>query len=225
MWRPWRRSFLIDRPLLCVVADGMGGHGHGEVASATAVNYLAAAANRMATPTDVTLALIDADREIYREIERDPTFAGMGTTIVGLLLHPERQLWFNVGDSRLYHHRDGFLRQVSVDDVRSGGEGPGRESHRSHSLLQSLGGRKGPTRLNPHVGVDQPPLVPSRWLLCSDGLTDMLGLPQMEAALRKDDLGAWVDLFGSAMEAGAADNLSIMLVSIQQDTGRDIHGP
>ena len=55
----------------------------------------------------------------------------------------------------------------------------------------------------------------SRWLLCSDGVTDMLSLTDMEAAMGRDDLATWGDLFGGVMEAGARDNFSIIVVTLE----------
>lgn len=214
LWRPRRISLILDRPLLCVIADGMGGHPAGEVASEIAVRSLADSSERMTDEENVVLALERANGTLFRRMAEDPLTRDMGTTVVGLLLRPDRLLWFNVGDSRLYQHRGGFLRQVSSDDVaRPAGE----SDFASGDLLQVLGGPGHRHPLAPHVGSDGPPLAASRWLLCSDGLWGMLRRSELEAAMRGDDLQAWLDLFAGAMEAGAHDNVSIVLVTIEPD--------
>ncbi len=124
--------------------------------------------------------------------------------MVGLLLAP-RFLWFNVGDSRLYRYHRGRLAQLSVDDTP-----PGR---RSGVITQSLGGGEPPPKIAPHVGQERL-LDPSRFLLCSDGLTDMLDDKDIEDCLALADPEAVVNLFERAMRAGGVDNISIVLVSV-----------
>jgi PPM family protein phosphatase len=130
---------------------------------------------------------------------------GMGTTIVGLLLTVDRALWFNVGDSRLYRHRDNRLTKLSVDDVREG--------LAVGTITQALGGSPEPTRLVPHLGAEEL-TVPSRWLLCSDGLTQMVSDDDIEDAMKVGDEDAVRALFAKAMQAGGADNISIIVVSV-----------
>ncbi|MES2443891.1 MAG: protein phosphatase 2C domain-containing protein [Pseudomonadota bacterium] len=221
MWRPVQRRMRLDRPLLCVVADGIGGRAGGAVASDVAVRALLDRVDKIVRPEDVIFVLRETDHAICEHMRGDPALEGMGTTVAGLLIREDRQIWFNVGDSRIYQYRDPFLRQVSVDHVLHAD----RPGARSHVIVQSLGGATSPSRLDPHVEAGEPALVPSRWLICSDGLSDMLSREDMEKAMQGDDLGAWLNLFAGAMEAGAMDNISIMLVSIEPDEeGRGDHG-
>lgn len=220
LWRPWRLRTAVVRPLLCVIADGMGGHAAGEIASATAVRHLAGASARLTTVHDVARAIDEADEAVHARAEADPALADMGTTVVGLVLTPARLIWFNVGDSRLYQYREGYLRQVSIDDVPGGGSQAGSGPRESHLLSASLGGSRR-VRIDPHIGVEEPPHAASRWLMCSDGLTDMLSRSELEAAMAHDDLEAWLELFAGAMEAGAEDNLSILLVTVEANAPED----
>jgi len=220
LWRPWRTQTVVVRPLLCVIADGMGGHAAGEVASTTAVRHLMGAEPRMTTAGDVARAINEADAAIHAQADADPALAGMGTTVVGLLLTPARLIWFNVGDSRLYQFREGYLRQVSVDDVPASGSQTDSGPRESHLLSASLGGSRR-MRPDPHIGTEEPPLPASRWLMCSDGLTDMLSRRELEAAMARDDLEAWLALFAGAMEAGAEDNLSILLITVETTAAED----
>jgi PPM family protein phosphatase len=134
-----------------------------------------------------------------------PSLLGMGTTIAGLLLRGGEAVWFNIGDSRVYAVREGRLVQLSVDDVPPG--------PRTGIITQTLGGAPFFMPVDPHMG--QTALsVPSRWLLCSDGLTDMLPDSEIEQILAQTDEHALRALFTRAMAAGGADNISIVLVSV-----------
>jgi serine/threonine protein phosphatase PrpC len=135
----------------------------------------------------------------------------MGTTAVGLLLTPNQAIWFNLGDSRVYRHHGGRLEQLSVDDVPPG--------PRSGMLTQCLGGAPTFTRIMPHICAE-PLTIPSRWLVCSDGLTDMLPVDVIEPTMEADDEEAVRDLFTLAMEAGGDDNISIIVVSVAPATAQ-----
>jgi PPM family protein phosphatase len=143
--------------------------------------------------------------ELYQTMAAAPSFLGMGTTVAGLLVGASHATWFNVGDSRIYRLRDGRLEQLSIDDVPPG--------VRSGTITQSLGGGYSHVPIAPHVGIEDLAL-PSRWLLCSDGLSDMLGSAEIERAMAASDEDALRALFTQAMEAGGADNISIIVVSV-----------
>ena len=123
-----------------------------------------------------------------------------------LLLTPNREVWFNVGDSRLYRDRGGAFDQLSIDDVPPG--------PRSGLITQTLGGAPFFVPIAPHSG-GQELTLPSRFLLCSDGLTDMLEELQIETAMANPDEDAVHAMFAAAMQAGGADNISIMVVSVR----------
>lgn len=202
---PEQTRHELIAPLVCAVADGMGGHNAGEVASRYAARRLAAEPEALidVRAAAETLKIIDA--ELYRAMAADEDLLGMGTTVVGLVLAP-RLVWFNVGDSRLYRHHGGRLTQMSSDDSPPGA--------RSGLLTQSLGGSLLPTALSPHVG-DEDLRAGSRYLLCSDGLTDMLDAGDMEDCMKQADADAAVQLFDRAMRAGGMDNISIVIVSVE----------
>ena len=195
----------LDEPLMCAIADGLGGHNAGNVASRYTVKRLAVQTyGGGAASVSAALAAINA--ELYQTMTADRSLLGMGTTVVGLLLSADKVVWFNVGDSRLYRDRDGALHQISVDDVPAG--------RRTGMLTQSLGGSFVPTPVAPHIGTDAL-TVPSRWLLCSDGLTDMLDVDAIARCMAADDEEAARSLFEKAMAAGGHDNFSIIIVSVQ----------
>lgn len=218
---PRRSRHELTAPFLVAVADGMGGHAAGEVASRYAIKRLAA--ESLAGERDVAATLIAINAELYQTMAAEPEFRGMGTTAVGLLLTPNEAIWFNLGDSRIYRlvggqvehgvlgeerferHVGGSLEQLSVDDAPPG--------ERSGIITQCLGGAPAFTRISPHIGV-QALTVPSRWLVCSDGLTDMLPDDVIEAMMETGDEEAVRRLFTLAMEAGGDDNISIIVVSV-----------
>jgi serine/threonine protein phosphatase PrpC len=196
----------LSTPLLCVVADGMGGHRAGEVASRYVTRRLAGEPDELADARAAADTLKTIDAELYRAMAGDEDLLGMGTTVVGLLLAPVL-VWFNVGDSRLYRYDRGRLAQISVDDTPAG--------PRSGLLTQSLGGALPPPGIAPHVG-EQRLDVPARFLLCSDGLTDMLDDADIAQCLADADAEAVARLFNRAMLAGGADNISIVLASVEE---------
>ncbi len=200
-----RSRHELTEPVLCAVADGMGGHAAGEIASRYAIKRLAAEpfAGSEASAVAGVLAAINA--ELYQTMAADRSFRGMGTTVAGLLLSAARVLWFNVGDSRVYRYRDGSLQQLSTDHVPPGA--------RSSVITQSLGGALAFTAIEPDIGADDL-AVPSRWLVCSDGVTDMFGDADITRCLEDHDEEAARKLFEAAMVAGGLDNISLILASV-----------
>jgi serine/threonine protein phosphatase PrpC len=152
-------------------------------------------------------ALQDINVALYRAMAADRSLLGMGTTVVGVALSP-RLVRFNVGDSRLYRvGRGGGLTQLSIDDTPPG--------PRDGTITQTLGGLWPPGELiAPHVG-DDALAVPARYLLCSDGLTDMLDDADIAPCLALPDADAVMQLFERAMRAGGVDNIAIVLVSAE----------
>lgn len=195
----------LASPLLCAVADGMGGHRAGDVASRHATFRLAQAGAALVTAQRVRETLARIDGELQEASAKDASLAGMGTTVAGIVLG-RPLLRFNVGDSRLYRC-DGGLMQVSIDDTPPG--------PRRGLLTQSLGGG-GPGRpLRPHVA-EEALAVPARFLLCSDGLTDMIGEADIADCLTLPDEEAVLQLFDRAMAAGGTDNVSIVVVRLEE---------
>jgi PPM family protein phosphatase len=196
---------------LFVVADGMGGHVHGELASRTAIEALSARTSRLGDETGCRNTLIDVNAEIFQVMERRADAAGMGTTVVGVVITADNVMHFNVGDSRAYRHGAGGLVQLSHDDALGAGAGRRRTSH---VLTQCLGGAARPRAIKPHVGTQPALAAHEALLLCSDGLTDMVDdddIAQVLDAL-PDPGPAAAALFARAMTAGGDDNVSIVIV-------------
>jgi protein phosphatase len=198
-----------------MVADGMGGHVAGEVASRLAVN--AAASATTLEPADRVAA---ANRAIREEVARQPDLEGMGTTMTLVELTSEGVARFgHVGDSRAYLFRNGNLEQLTADhtvaaEMVSLGQITLEEAQdhpRSHMILRCLG-------LTRFVNVDEIEVElesGDRILLCSDGLNSMVSHETIAKTLTEGtaDEAAW-KLVDVANKAGGHDNISIILIDV-----------
>jgi protein phosphatase len=197
---------------LLMVADGMGGHAQGAVASRAVLDYLVAASVRISNPEACAEAIRDANQHLYTLMEQQETTLGMGTTLVGAFLTPIALLTFNVGDSRCYLFSAGRLIQLSHDDVAD--EGINHSGHRrSHAITQALGGSSFSIAVEPHINVDAPLAAGETLLLCSDGVSDMIPNQTLSYTLRtaKDPLQIVRRLAAKAFSAGARDNMSLIV--------------
>lgn len=213
--RPKAFSFGLTDPVVAAVADGMGGHAAGEVASYTAARHVVEHAPAVATARQAERLLRDANDAIYNAMAAGEGAPGMGTTLVGLVARLDGVIVFNVGDSRAYRHdAESGLVQLSTDDT----PGPKLEDGRTAAMTtpmvtQSLGGQTAFEAVTPHAEAE--PLAAGRsYLLCSDGLTDLLDPDGIAARLDSGDPASAVEgLFQDAMAAGGKDNISIVLAS------------
>lgn len=197
--------------VLVIVADGMGGHVAGEVASRIAIN---AAASSELSPADRVAA---GNRAIREEVAREPGLEGMGTTMTLLEISDSVATIGHVGDSRAYLLRDGEFSQLTEDHTVAAeyvarGQLSSAEaaSHpQRHMLTRTLG-------LTRFVNVDEFKfdIVPGdRILVCSDGLTEMVPDSNIAEALAagtpEETVWALVEL---ANNAGGVDNISVVVV-------------
>ena len=153
---PQTLVFPLGTPLVVAVADGLGGHPGGEVASALVVRRLALAGASLGSEDSVRETLRDCNRTVYAAAAGSPGLTAMGTTVAGIVLTAERVLAFNVGDSRVYAASGGGLRQLSTDDRPSGQGLP------ASIVTQTLGGHDEPTDIDPHLATS--PLSPGHEL-------------------------------------------------------------
>ena len=204
----WRGS-IADQPLWAAVADGMGGHRRGEVASSLVIDCVAETIHHVRDETGIRGLIAHANRAVFRAMAAPGGSPAMGSTLVGMVA-TERQGWiFNVGDSRAYVGVSGQLRQVSVDHTPR----PSLGGIRSHALTQSLGGTLTPLPLVAHV-VSFDPRSIETVLLCSDGLTDMVDDDEIEALLRRRPEDPAQALLEAALDAGGADNVTVVVVEL-----------
>ncbi|MFJ8626183.1 PP2C family protein-serine/threonine phosphatase [Kitasatospora sp. NPDC093550] len=213
---PQTLLFPLGPPCVVAVADGLGGHPGGEVASAVVARRLAADGDALDGEEAVREELEECNRAVYAAAAGDPELAAMGTTVAGLVLLPERALVFNIGDSRVYRITGDGLSRVSVDD--SPPLPPGQRT--TSVVTQTLGGSLGLTFVEPHVRV-APLTTGDRYLVCSDGLTDPVPEEELaellargyEGAERSDGKAAF-ELWKAAIEAGGPDNITLALVRV-----------
>ncbi len=221
---------------LVVLADGMGGYNAGEVASSMATSFIKSELGRWlseaaasATDTDVRRAMeicVDnANRAIFNAANSNPRYSGMGTTLVVGVFRETRLLLGHVGDSRCYRMRAGRLTQITHD----------------HSLLQEqidaglITAEQAAFSANKNlvtraVGVEDTVLLETHqhdvlpgdvYVLCSDGLTDMLDDETIAQLLQRCELlpEAATALIDAANDAGGKDNISVVLARVRGSSG------
>lgn len=203
---------------LWLVADGMGGHAHGEVASAIARDTVPARITAGATLRD---AIRDADRSILGASSRDDGLLPMGTTVAALQLHAGNFNVAWVGDSRVYTLQAGEFRQLSrdhsyVQELVNKGEISAVEARhhpRRNVVTQALGITPADELLVPEICGEVTP--GTQFLLCSDGLTENVDDAAIAAIVARRDLTAQecVDqLIVAALEGGGSDNVTVLLI-------------
>jgi len=205
---PQTLIFPLGTPLVVAVADGLGGHLGGEVASALVVRRLAQAGPLLDSEDRLREALTACNREVHAAAERDPALTAMGTTVAGVVVTAEHVLAFNVGDSRVYTAGPGGVRQLSTDDRLADDDLP------AGIVTQALGGSDELAAVDPHV-ITSAPSEDTSYLICSDGLTDPLPAGVLGEVLAKHQDGRAVfELWKAAVEAGGPDNITIALVRL-----------
>jgi PPM family protein phosphatase len=212
-------SYIVDdRLALFAVADGMGGHRGGEVASATAVEALRAA---VASGRPIDAAVKAANTAVLERASHDPDLAGMGTTMTAVIAFAGTSLLIaHVGDSRAYLLRDGHLERRTEDHslveelVREGRLTPEQaESHPQRAIVtRALG-------VDEDVDVDVYTIdarAGDRIIVCSDGLTTMLREREVERLARSEDdpQRCAEKLVDAAVEAGGEDNVTVIVLDI-----------
>jgi PPM family protein phosphatase len=213
MDQPMTLQRIIDRPIVCLVADGLGGHAGGDVASRFIAGCLAERAAEAVDAAALENLLCAVDRALFAMMRERPALHGMGTTVAGLHVAPAGLAVFNVGDSRVYRIERTGLTQLSTDDTPGPKLADGRTAAYTTALLtQSLGGWHDPDGIAPHV-LSEP--AAGRWLICSDGLTDLLAPDTIATHIEDDDAASVTALFAAAMAAGGDDNISIVLARLR----------
>lgn len=215
----------VCEPPLFAIADGMGGAQAGELASRLAAAAIGRSGASDLTGRDRVITLVeDANRSVYERATEDEAATGMGTTMTIALVEDD-VVWFgHVGDSRAYLVRDGRLEQVTEDHslvaelVRSGrltAEEADTHPHRS-VITRAVG-------TEPDVEIDTIAVRPRAedvFLLCSDGLTDMVDdatILNLVETDRHDLPRAAKALVGAANEAGGEDNITVLLFRLADD--------
>ncbi|MET4783622.1 PP2C family serine/threonine-protein phosphatase [Glaciihabitans sp. UYNi722] len=212
---------------LFVVADGMGGHAGGDVASAIALKRVIEADRSFASAEDAEFALqsslIAANAMLAETVFEHPELTGMGTTVSAILRSGDKIAIAHIGDSRIYVLRDGVLKQITADHtfvqrlVDSGRITPEEAAvHPRRSVLMRV---LGDVDASPEIDTTIVDLVPGdRWLLCSDGLSSYVSDDKIEAALKTVPIArdAADRLVKESLDQGAPDNVTVVIVDVDE---------
>jgi protein phosphatase len=224
-------------PHLLVVADGMGGHAGGDVASSVAIAALAPLDGESHGPDDaldeLERALEEAREEIISRSEANPELAGMGTTVTAILRAGNKLAMVHLGDSRGYLLRDGVLTQVTSDHtfvqhlVNTGKITPEEaEHHPQRSVVMRVLGDFD-VDIAPDLSVREA-RAGDRWLLCSDGLSGFVSGETIARTLFElTDVDTCAErLVQLALRAGGGDNVTVVVADVLElDQVRDGAGP
>lgn len=210
-------------PSLLIVADGMGGHAAGDLASRVCVETMVSSIESSGQTETIPIlaeAVQKANRAVLKKAAEKPVYAGMGTTIVAAVIDGNTLYVANVGDSRLYLIDDDRIDQITLDHslvaemVRSGRISP--EQMRNHPekniITRAVGGEENVKADFFDVGLHKGDVV----LLCSDGLTNMVEDEQIFRIIRREKTlrDAGQKLISAANSAGGRDNISVVLARL-----------
>lgn len=217
---PCVSDHALDATFVCLVADGMGGHPAGHVASRLVIEQLSTALPAtLHSDREIIATIRDANHMLFAAMQLDSSITGMGTTIAGIAASHDIVAVFNVGDSRVYRVIRGRIEKVSLDHSESVSAPFFSWEPPSRVLNQCLGGYPPLEEVDPYVMLESA-AVGSEYLICSDGLHDMLSDGAIAACLTEDPARSVAALFESAMQAGGADNISIILARIEPGVAR-----
>ena len=206
---------LVERGLWAV-ADGMGGHAMGDVAAQTVVSTLAEFATDTLSPTRLEAALVEANRRVLGLHERSGRQCG--STVAGLGLTGRDTIVFWAGDSRVYRLRKGEIALLTrdhrvVQDMVDAGminADQARRHPRATVITRAVGAG---VRLDLALQV-APAARGDTYLICSDGLSDLVEDRLLVQALACPDDASADCLVGAALEAGGTDNISFVIVAL-----------
>ena len=213
------------------VADGMGGAQGGAIASRMVIASLETELSKPGyriAPERIIDLIKDINRQVFEKGSNEPRYAGMGTTLVGLIFTPLGLLGLNVGDSRAYRIRAGSIEQISEDHtlvrelVRSGALAENEAEHHpvSHMLTRSLG-----PVADVQVECRFLPEKPSPgdvYVLCSDGLYNLVPEPDILAVVSQNPLDdANQILINLANQRGGTDNITALVIAVGEEHVRD----
>lgn len=216
---------------LFVVADGMGGHAGGDVASAIATKRIMEADKAYRSPQDAEFALqaalIAANSQLAETVFEHAELTGMGTTVSALVVLDDQVAIAHIGDSRIYLLRDDELSQITTDHtfvqrlVDSGRitEAEAMVHPRRSVLMRVLGDVESSPEIDTSILATR---AGDRWLICSDGLSGVVSNTGIGNALKAPlDAQAVADrLIKESLDGGAPDNVTIVIVDIGEDVER-----
>jgi PPM family protein phosphatase len=212
---------------LCAVADGMGGHAGGDIASAAVIDAIrrfdvtpADTGHMMAT---LAAAVREANDQMAAKVQGDPDLASIGSTLTAMFWLGSTVVVANIGDSRAYRLRDGVLTQLTEDHVMSKLVASPMPPEIGDYLVRFLDRRPGwSPDLTPRTA-----LPGDRYVICSDGLSGVLSADRIREVLASgSDLDQAVEtLIQETHGAGAPDNVTMIAVDLPEGTWQERSGP
>lgn len=205
---------------LFVVADGMGGHQAGEIASAIAVTTILSMDFENQIETELEQAILKANDAILQEVAQHPEWSGMGTTVAAMVIRDQTVYIAHVGDSRIYHFTDGRLVQLTKDhslvaELVKNGEISENEAkfHPQRNILTQALGSRGEVKIEFQ---SLPLKAGEKFLLCSDGLSNVVDEPTMAAILQINEEPQVLaeKLVACANDNGGSDNITVIVVEV-----------
>jgi protein phosphatase len=221
---------------LFVVADGMGGHAGGDVASALAIQSIAHVDRRFDSAADAAealrSALLEANHELAETVFEHPELAGMGTTVSSIVRIGDQLALAHIGDSRIYRWREGSLTQVTKDHtfvqrLVDSGRITAEEaaSHPRRSVLMRV---LGDVDLTPEIDIEVlDTRAGDRWLICSDGLSGYVAESRLAELLAEHpDAGVAIQaLIDESLDNGAPDNVTAVVVGVDDSPSSSVGSP
>lgn len=213
---------------LFIVADGMGGHAGGDIASALATQRVAKVddvyPSKIKAVNALSAEMAEANKQLVETVESFDYLDGMGTTMDALVFSGNTASIVHIGDSRVYWLRDGVLTQVTKDHtfvqklIDAGRITP--EEALFHPRRNVLMKVLGDSQQEPEFDVHHIEIKPGdRFLLCSDGLCGVVPEPILEENMKVANLDEATDLLvAEAKEYGAPDNVTVILVEVREAT-------
>ena len=219
-------SMLFERyGILCAVADGMGGHQSGALASRLALEALALEAfdiapryaTRESFAKELSARIVSVHSMLIARGESEYDLRGMGTTLAAVFIRTGQLILATVGDTRIYRYREGYLtplttdHAISVGPVKTPGSGPRRV------LTNSIGGGSG-LDCRPEIDFEVSFETGDILLLCTDGLVDALEETEIREVLRSAEQlpAAASSLIEMARRRNAADNVTVLLLESRE---------
>lgn len=222
---------------LAILADGMGGYNAGEVASRMCVELISKhiqqkqqsawipliSRHTMVASRWINDAICYANERVLKAAHEHPEYVGMGTTIVVAMCHQDKLLVAHVGDSRVYRFRAGELKQITKDHSVLQAQidaGLISEEQAKFSPIKNLITRAVGAQVDIEVEINGHQLEDGDiYLLCSDGLSDMLSYDQIQRILKQQHTQLEIccqSLVNGANNCGGRDNISVILLKVSQ---------
>ena len=211
---------ISDKENIYLLADGMGGHLGGEFASSMAVQDLEKLLIDVRNKTEIKEAIEEVNRKIYQKSLEDENLSGMGTTLSMVKILEDHLYFANIGDSLIHRLKDGSLTQLTIDDsyvnylleVGAITSDQAKDHPKKNVLLKALGTTEDIEVFVQEVQWQEDDL----YLLCSDGLTNMLDEEEIQEILSSYEAKEAVDiLIDRALGRGGKDNITVIILTIK----------